>query len=407
MDVHLATIASALDSIGRLHVKSAATPRPFTSAVLNTQRLDVLDFIRDADPFESNLFSREPEGEAGPSDITLGRRQPERRAYVPPTPLRKQAKDAEARGLVEFDARTLLKAAQRLLDNYHNAPRARKHIKALLRKHTELQRTISGLNESVSQTADLLAELAASLRTDPPAAKMADEREAKALQEQIRREEMEIVAIEQTMEELQGQREKQAMANRSETSPSKTRKRQSVPQRVSPQKTPTRRPEKVPSPQPTMTPTTPTPTKPGEYEEPVRQSSDELERICRVIWTIFGDNLRHVAPDREAVDYFGTLRALQDLSLASTSSYTTAISARVLVILLSTPAPHVMDFDALKREAEAWWEAEGQLACKADAFPHAGPAQAGKAVYELIAKKLLRLRFSGAQRIVSFPPNTV
>jgi len=44
-------------------------------------------------------------------------RLPEPKEFIPPTPLRKNVVEAEAKGLVQFDARTLLKAAQKLLEN--------------------------------------------------------------------------------------------------------------------------------------------------------------------------------------------------------------------------------------------------------------------------------------------------
>ena len=49
------------------------------------------------------------------------------------------------------------------------------------------------------------------------------------------------------------------------------------------------------------------------------ESSDELERICESVWSLFGDNLRYVAVDREGADYQETLRVLQDLSSGKSS----------------------------------------------------------------------------------------
>ena len=133
MDVHLTTIGSTLDAIARLQADAPSSSRgvyrPFTSAVLNTYKLDVLDYIRDADQVESNLFWCPPpagaaiggkgEQETVEEGMTLGvsSRLPEPKEFVPPTPLRTNAIEAEAKGLVQFDARTLLKAAQTLLNN--------------------------------------------------------------------------------------------------------------------------------------------------------------------------------------------------------------------------------------------------------------------------------------------------
>jgi hypothetical protein len=133
MDTHLTTIGSTLVAIAWLHSNAPSSSknvyRPFTCAVLNTYKLDVLDYIRDADQVESNLFwypplpgvssgnkaDAEEVEEAVASGITT--RLPEPKEFVPPTPLRQNVIDAEAKGLVQFDAKTLLKAAQRLLTN--------------------------------------------------------------------------------------------------------------------------------------------------------------------------------------------------------------------------------------------------------------------------------------------------
>lgn len=141
MDGHLTALQATLASINGLHERQRQKRnyRPFTAAILNTHHLEVEDYIRDADQLENNLFwypsppgarLNEPRGgrkederaslqqqdsEGGPSLVTP--RLPEPREFVPPTPLKKQAKEAEAKGLVTFDARTLLKAAQKLLDN--------------------------------------------------------------------------------------------------------------------------------------------------------------------------------------------------------------------------------------------------------------------------------------------------
>lgn len=178
------------------------------------------------------------------------------------------------------------------------------------------------------------------------------------------------------------------------------------------------------------------------------QSSDELERICENIWSLFGDNLRYVAADREGADYKETLRILQDLSngeshnesqgdismassnasqaTAATSGSTgsnsdhlesaeaptpaNAIAAHILYILLTTPSPHVMEFDELKAKGESWWTTQGRDALLRSAvgsepvdINDSGSGLANKAVYSLIAKKLLRLQFRGAKRFISFP----
>jgi hypothetical protein len=133
METHLTTMMSSLEAIARLHANTPSSSRnvyrPFTCAVLNTHKLDVLDYIRDADQVEANLFWYPPppggsngtKGEVEKEVETIvpgaGARLPELKEFIPPTPLRKNVLEAEARGQVQFDARTLLKAAQKLLDN--------------------------------------------------------------------------------------------------------------------------------------------------------------------------------------------------------------------------------------------------------------------------------------------------
>jgi hypothetical protein len=182
------------------------------------------------------------------------------------------------------------------------------------------------------------------------------------------------------------------------------------------------------------------------------ESSDELERICENIWTLFGDNLRYVAVDREGADYRDTLSILQDLSVggpgnhegggdvsmtsssqdtAATSgstnsisvqlenagppSSTTAIAARILFILLTSPPPHIMEFDELTLIGVKWWTSQGCEMLKRYSMGREVPSDVGdkpstlanKAVYSLIAKKLLRIQFRVGKRIVSFPAHII
>lgn len=140
MESHLTALQATLASINGLHERQRQKRnyQPFTAAILNTHHLEVEDYIRDADQLENNLFWYPPAPGASSSTSSsskdrleegqkqqqqqsegdlLAPRLPEPREFVPPTPLKKQAKEAEAKGLVTFDARTLLKAAQKLLDN--------------------------------------------------------------------------------------------------------------------------------------------------------------------------------------------------------------------------------------------------------------------------------------------------
>lgn len=557
MEMHLTTLSATLDSIARLHSKPAqSSSRPFTSAILNTHKLDVLDFIRDADQFEANLFWYPPRAvdaggssAAGPSstrarddhaksalsapEINIAPRVPEPKAFNPPTPLRKTAKEAEARGLVEFDARTLLKAAQRLTDNYHSVPRARKHIKTLLKKHADLQRTIRDLDTSVTENDLLIAKIQANpdiFTTSGRKSKTGnggDSLDIERLQEEIRREEMEILAIEQTMEDLQEQKKKlQALSSRPANAISPRKSRQQTPVKAETSKTASQ--SKTPTPRSstgnrtasartsigskTKITATPSPRKPAAKEKilqketgkvpeqtstaqsdpvadladetirlqpskrteiegleeikskndpqvPVKadvketrdtklEASEELEKICENIWTIFGDNLRFVAPAHESATVGETIEILYDLSLSksrtstsinpdlsmtssnatdSTSattgstisnsslsnagppSPTTAIAARILIFMLKTTPPHSVDLDIVKKDASSWWSEEGSKtysnASKGDldlTSLDSSEALAKKSIYELAAKKIIKFRFDGAKRMAQF-----
>lgn len=550
METHLTTLSATLDAISRIHNKpSRSSSRPFTSAILNTHKLDVLDFIRDADQFEANLFWYPPRtGDAGGSnvagpstrardehaksamsapEINVAPRLPEPKAFNPPTPLRKAAKEAEARGLVEFDARTLLKAAQRLTDNYHSVPRARKHIKALLKKHADLQRTIRDLDNSIAENDVLIAKVQANPALVTSGGRTSKSGDGNAsldidkIQEDIRREEMEILAIEQTMEDLQEQKKKMKQApSRSKTTstPRKvsqtTPKKTSVPASTSQTKTPTPRsstgdrttPRSSTSSKPKMA-AAPTPRKSAtkertpakelhstparditaqgepisdladetirlqpseriesESEEKVRNAqqdssdtavpdqkgsgieiSDELERICENIWTLYGDNLRYAAPSTESANVEETVEILQNLSLSKSStsnpdisiassnatdstaattgsiisnssltnagppSPTTVIAARILIYMLKSAAPHSEDIEELKKDASSWWSIQGlqaySQASRGDldmTSLDSGEALAKKSIYELAAKKIIKFRFKGTKRVAQF-----
>lgn len=151
MDTHLSSLEATLAALAQLHNRTAIdarSPRPFTAAVINSLKLDVLDFIRDADTFEASLFwyptSSTAAGTSGKAATSGGRvpapslattahavddavtaprdqlgapKVPERREYVPPTPLKKTTHESGTQGIEQFDARTLLKAAQKLMDN--------------------------------------------------------------------------------------------------------------------------------------------------------------------------------------------------------------------------------------------------------------------------------------------------
>ena len=102
MDASLASIRTALE---QLHAQNVATishakrTAYFTNAVLNPQRLDILELIRDADAFEASLYvSAPPEPTPGPSTAPA-EPKPHFRSVPVPTPL-KQSHQADS------DART-------------------------------------------------------------------------------------------------------------------------------------------------------------------------------------------------------------------------------------------------------------------------------------------------------------
>lgn len=497
MDAHLTTLATALDAITDLQQKSPHTQsrRPFTAAVLNTYKLDVLDFIRDADAFEARLFWYPPHSAAGPSKGTWtkstgthtpGRpvakdeapqshaigapRHPEVRTFEPPTPLRGGTRDSGLREKQEFDARVLLKAAQKLMDNYHNAPRARKHVKNLLRKHADLQKQQKDLEATIAENDTLISRLSnphqnkdfvqSRRSTAQPERSVEDmKKERKKIAELIKKEEMEIMAIEQTTEELWEQKQSRPHENATETLPldSQVESPGDVTETPDPLDTKETHP---PIPTPASPPrddiadeTIRLPAPPAEQEDAPEpqdtaavtdglQTSDELERICENIWAILGDHLRFVLPDRDTANFYETLTALQSLSMskgspltgdASTTSAQDAtqstvattgsaassatlpnsgpptasimIAAHSLAVLLMTPAPHVIDFDQLKSEADEWWTSVGSSVSSEAAPFSTTESLARKAIYDLLAKKLLKIRFSGPRRIVSFPAN--
>ena len=92
----------------------------------------------------------------------------------------------------------------------HHAPRARKHIKTLLKRHSELEKQTMQYETALMDTESLVSrlshpehakELVASSASKSSGVLDSDE-EVRTLQENIRRERMEILAVEQTTEDL-------------------------------------------------------------------------------------------------------------------------------------------------------------------------------------------------------------
>lgn len=140
MDAQIASISDSLARIDALHKhESAAQSQPqfFTNAVLGPARIDILELIRDADQLEASLFA--PSSRAGDDAAERGtvasalseaeQLVPQLRAIRMPTPLRKTRTPATTPGEptpsgsgntmddAQYDAKTLLLAAEKLIEN--------------------------------------------------------------------------------------------------------------------------------------------------------------------------------------------------------------------------------------------------------------------------------------------------
>ncbi|PWN28709.1 hypothetical protein BDZ90DRAFT_230732 [Jaminaea rosea] len=271
MDVHLSTLDATLASIAQLqrHVLTNPKPQPFTNAYLAPIDATLLasprpprDFIRECDAFERRLFHfpapggmiddgsdssaadrmqqqhRDVEEEAADVAAELVPRKPEIRTVSVPTPLRPSAqgggnRNGGARGSKQYDARASLMAAQRLNDNYQRAPRARKHIRHLLKRNTELSTAASAHTAQAAKLEDVLARIASgqdpntmmdelsalldgSNSIDAPTATSSTSQDDKAkkrrlremreklqtAREELNREEMEVLALEEMREDM-------------------------------------------------------------------------------------------------------------------------------------------------------------------------------------------------------------
>lgn len=447
MDASLASIRTALE---QLHAQNVATishakrTAYFTNAVLNPQRLDILELIRDADAFEASLYvSAPPEPTPGPSTAPA-EPKPHFRSVPVPTPL-KQSHHADS------DARTYLLAAEKLLQNYHNAPRARKHIRMLLKRDAELQRHISRYHATIDQAGK--AQLFA--RTPPPPPTRA--KRSEALQAEIQREKMEILALESMLSE----KETAPPTTPAARSPRPAPTPQRTPRRASPAKSPAlsksvaapptpRTPKNArPLAQSVSSPRTPTtrvsPPKTQPTASPslvplgvVPTATPELERITTRIWDLFGEHVRYAAPGCKAAsfpDTFAILRALEqggpqamevdvhgDAPNPSVPpSVGIMMMAHVLLLLMRTPPPYTLSLPLIKSYSDKWWKQEGQATIRAgiqdmstrnqliqqlgiDAadLDQTGDALATRAVYGLVAKKLLRIQRTGGAANVRF-----
>ncbi|SJX64687.1 uncharacterized protein SRS1_15503 [Sporisorium reilianum f. sp. reilianum] len=258
MDNALQSLTNTLGAINsrqaaaRKRARKGLDATPFTSAVLNREGLEITTYIRDADiQTEANLFWYPPlpqsasASRAGPSssthrsahvasdrvggtddpneaDLLLAPRLPEPRHVAPPTPLRNanvpnkqsfQSQDGSG-----VDARLLLLAAQRLNDTCGKGSRTRKHIKAMLKQYATYNHDIKTYEQHIRQSE---AQLRATAEGKPIAPSQLAPNDVDAphaqtsrsandqlqenlatVQDRIQKEELEILALEEMIEEL-------------------------------------------------------------------------------------------------------------------------------------------------------------------------------------------------------------
>lgn len=195
MDAQVAAISTSLDALRAQHERAAAAeraPRIFTNAVLNPARIDILELIRDADALEASLFVNAPADDADEQD---GPRPRPVQPIEVPSPLRRGSTDVPS----------LLAAAERVIQHYHKAPRARRHIKALFQRHDELQRHIARYTTTIDNVQHALAD-----KKPGRLPRRREDPELRHVRDEIQREHMEIVALEGMLAELEDARSRRA-----------------------------------------------------------------------------------------------------------------------------------------------------------------------------------------------------
>lgn len=254
-------LQSLTNTLGAINSRQAAARKrarkgldatPFTSAVLNREGLEITTYIRDADiQTEANLFWYPPlpqsatASRAGPSssthrsahvastraggtddpneaDLLLAPRLPEPRHVAPPTPLRNanvsNKQSFQSQDDSGVDARVLLLAAQRLNDTCGKGSRTRKHIKAMLKQYATYNHDIKTYEQHIRQSE---AQLRATAEGRPIGASQLSSSDADiphsqpprsandhlyadlaTVQDRIQKEELEILALEEMIEEL-------------------------------------------------------------------------------------------------------------------------------------------------------------------------------------------------------------
>ncbi|PKI83906.1 hypothetical protein MVES_002278 [Malassezia vespertilionis] len=367
MDAHIASIQASLDAIHAQQAQASSQSSYFSNAVLNTPRLDILELIRDADPMEASLFSYAPRAaEEGRVDTeaVLIPREPRLKEIELPSPLR----NGVAGLAPDKGARFYLTIADQLMQTFHNAPRARKHVRMLLKRDGELQRHIQRYTLTIDQ-----AKRAKEHQTPQKHANR-DEEAVAQIKDEIQRERMEILALESMLAEL-GRAETPAKAPpktapaKPHTTPKASAARTQAPASMAGtpyNKTPTGKlrrtldgtprvgraelrptlttPQKAPAPAPsTPERSTPRALQPSpQHTAPCKPSpqrpqllpahatpppSEKLVQVTSKLWALFGETLRYVTGPCEPAPFAETYTIVRKLECCAQDPDTAAVDA--------------------------------------------------------------------------------
>lgn len=514
METHVAAIHASLDQLHALHARTAESSRRrpyFTNAVLNPAHVDILELIRDADAFEASLFVAPAKGERTSAPEAP---KPALRPVPVPSPLKHPRTEP-------CDARTYLLAAEKLLQNYHNAPRARKHIRMLLRREGELQRHITRYQATIEQASKAQAQQASAgpaAAPSPTRAPTVDAAKLQRVKDEIQRERMEILALESLLGEYESsappsrpasaaasparapatpakpaptptkastearhrtpgmsatpRRALAGSVSRAETPKTTPRRaalsastssaaraspatpRRASPVRASPAPSQTT-PRRTPGSRPLAHSVSGTPTQSGTPRRALARpppsgaalvpmgtvppATEALERMAAQVWERFGEVLRYARPGCAAAPFPDTFQALRQVEQGvprdegAPATYGRApnpsgplsvglvMMAHVMLLLMRAPAPHTLTLPTIKALCETWWRQQGQAALQAAVrtpttcsalvqqvgldptdIEQAGDALATRAVYGLVAKKVLRIQRAGGAPNVGF-----
>ncbi|EPQ28491.1 uncharacterized protein PFL1_03794 [Pseudozyma flocculosa PF-1] len=510
METHMTTLGATLLAINkrqaaaRRRTRTGVNATPFTTAVLNRERLDIITYIRDADQHtEANLFWYPPppqsQPNAGPSQYVqrqphhhhrtgdrakskaleaqeaeqlLAPRMPEPRHVQPPTPLRQTLSSRNRADLAgntagatddpATDIKTLLLAAQKLNDDYRSAPKARKHIKGLLKKHAELARAVrefeqrsqanearirsirdgkldpTGSNDAAAPSAGRGLLAASAGRSTEIQTELARIRQA------TQKEELEILALEELISELkqEAKTKRSAAANVKRTAQPDDQRAgsevQAIPARAPSADRTVLQETDLPRPAPALVdqaaaPPSTNPDVAADLEpadgagaaadegagvdDGARETADfhETLRLLRLVAsggihrnvgdTSLGSSHTFATQTSQATE--ASSAAPSSAALGATAPYTpdTAMTAYVVLRMMSTPSPHQVNIEELKMDGHRWWAEAGreayEVATRADAIddrpssaeiPTDGQNLARKSIYGMVSKQLFTLK---------------